>query len=476
MMRRSGFLFPSAGLRALGSVLSIVLIGVLFVGGAAAWALPAHSAAGATRAETLGEPGSGDYPQFLFNGRNRVNPHETILSPATAPNLTSFWTLSVGDDGPFAAPVVADSRVFEGEYVGNVQAIDATTGHVDWSYQTAAPVGTASAVSRGLVFAGDKSGTLYAIDQQTGTLRWSGSAGQQFFDPDTITVSKGGSKVYTSTVALPSPGGALAAWKASGCGASTCSPLWTANTKTLDTNPAVDASSATVFVASAGGYLYAFSASGCGASVCKPLWRGLIGSSGPPDTYGSLAIANGIIYVGTVQSSGVEAFSTAGCGAARCQPLWGYHVDVVGPSALAVADHKVFVSDHTGLHAFAVHCPRGSVCDPVWTDADAPDAKLLVANEVVYGTSGFNVLADAASTGRRLWTRTIPDTCASGPAVANGVVYFAATFANEILAYHLPSAAPPRGLRQDEPSRRVSDGLDFGSAVGHKDSARPLDR
>ena len=42
--------------------------------------------------------------------------------------------------------------------------------------------------------AGDYDGTLYALDERTGTILWSESAGQEFFDPENVTIA--GSMVF----------------------------------------------------------------------------------------------------------------------------------------------------------------------------------------------------------------------------------------------------------------------------------------
>src|SRR5207302_6420008 len=236
----------------------------------AAATIPAQTGAG--RPGVSGNARADWYPQFLFHGQNRVNPNETILGANNVSGLTSFWTFPTPPVSAFAAPVVDRGLLFEGEYAGAVQALDATTGQVVWSYQAAAPVVVASAVANGAVFAGDKNGTLYALDEQTGTLLWTGPvSGDQFFDPDNITVV--GGIVYAATLTLSASSGTLSAWSASGCGALTCSPLWTANIGAVEAGPA--ASDARAFVAAAYGGLYAFSTTGCPTPPCAPLWKGL---------------------------------------------------------------------------------------------------------------------------------------------------------------------------------------------------------
>ena len=105
-------------------------------------------------------------------------------------------------------------------------------------------------------------------------------------------------------------------------------------------------------------------------------------------------------------------------------------------TALAVARRHLFVGAADGLEAFPARCT--GVCPPTWKDTGAPGAKILVAHGVVYAASGTTALADSTDTGGRLWDATLPGSCASGPTVANGVLYFASTFANELVAFARP--------------------------------------
>ena len=72
-----------------------------------------------------------------------------------------------------------------------------------------------------------------------------------------------------------------------------------------------------VFVGSDDGKLYAFRGSGCGQSTCQPLWTGSLGT---PAFDSSPAIAGGMVFIGSAHS--LSAFTAAGCGSSVCQPLW----------------------------------------------------------------------------------------------------------------------------------------------------------
>jgi outer membrane protein assembly factor BamB len=290
------------------------------------------------------------------------------------------------------------------------------------------------------VYAGDYNGRLYALNERTGVLLWSGQAGNQFFDPDYITAV--GSLVFTVTI---SPGNTtpaeLSAWAGHGCGSSFCNPLWTANLAAAASGPAVRGN--TVFVAESNGWLYAYKTL-CG-TPCLPLWSGLFYPTSTGDVFDSLAIANGTVYVTNGTIPWVSAFPASGCGARLCIPIRQYQVgnsfrnNTYFPG-LAVANGILYVGTGTRLDAFKAQCGIGVICPLLWQDRFAPGAKPLVANGVVYAVSGSTVLADNGSTGARLWqTSTAPANGSStgGPAVANGTLYVEETAGAEVLAYHL---------------------------------------
>jgi outer membrane protein assembly factor BamB len=74
---------------------------------------------------------------------------------------------------------------------------------------------------------------------------------------------------------------------------------------------------AVVYAASGGTTLQAFAAEGCGAPTCTPLWSGAL----PATSNSNVAIAGGVVYVGTSNSQ-VLAFAADGCGGATmCPPI-----------------------------------------------------------------------------------------------------------------------------------------------------------
>jgi outer membrane protein assembly factor BamB len=95
--------------------------------------------------------------------------------------------------------------------------------------------------------------------------------------------------------------------------------------------------------------LYAFAATGCGASSCKPVWTG--------DTAGthigvSPTIANGVVYVGTDNGPGeLDAFAATGCPSGSCNPLFTFTLPSGGVTTPAtVANGAVYFGTDSASH------------------------------------------------------------------------------------------------------------------------------
>lgn len=140
------------------------------------------------------------------------------------------------------------------------------------------------------LYVGRSDGSVVALDAATGAVRWSVPVGA----PVTGAPALAGGVLY-----VPTGDGDLVAVDAAGCGAATCTPLWTAaidGTRLAQPAVAGDGDDAVVFVGTAGGELAAVAAAGCGAAECPgPLWQAPVGSAvtaGP-------AVSGGRVLVGT---------------------------------------------------------------------------------------------------------------------------------------------------------------------------------
>jgi outer membrane protein assembly factor BamB len=158
--------------------------------------------------------------------------------------------------------------------------------------------------------------------------------------------------------------GKVSAFSTAGCGTPKCMPLWQGSTDN-DITAAPAVGGGTLLVASADHFLYAFPAAGCGAPTCEPLWRGRLDGA---DVDSSVAVADGLAYVGTYDRGRLDAFAISGCGAAVCDPVWagqgGGHL-VTSP---AIGDGSVFIgSDDGHLYVFPAAGCGAPRCAPSWT-------------------------------------------------------------------------------------------------------------
>jgi outer membrane protein assembly factor BamB len=129
--------------------------------------------------------------------------------------------------------------------------------------------------------------------------------------------------------------------------------VWKANVGAIPAPPAV--AGETIVVVDHLGGVRAYSADGCGAATCSPLWSADAGAGVRTQP----AIAGGVVYVGTADGT-VLAFSLAGCGTPSCAPLWTGDANAAGVASSVVAagpvlaDGMVFVMLQNGeLVAFA---------------------------------------------------------------------------------------------------------------------------
>jgi polyvinyl alcohol dehydrogenase (cytochrome) len=99
------------------------------------------------------------------------------LTGADLGKLELKWAFGfAGDVTAFAAPTIVDGTLFVGSAGGTVQALDAKSGCLHWTYQANGPVRSAMGVSReagqtSLVFS-DQNGWVHGLDARTGRARW----------------------------------------------------------------------------------------------------------------------------------------------------------------------------------------------------------------------------------------------------------------------------------------------------------------
>jgi len=83
------------------------------------------------------------------------------------------WTKRIGPTE--SSPLVANGRVYVGDWRGKVYALDERTGRIRWSFQTGDKVKGGVALSGNRLFVGSYDGHVYALNARTGRKIWRAS-------------------------------------------------------------------------------------------------------------------------------------------------------------------------------------------------------------------------------------------------------------------------------------------------------------
>ena len=92
--------------------------------------------------------------------------------PSAAQTIPDAWDIFT------SSPAVANGRVYFGSGDGNVYAVDAATGVLQWKFPTQDVVHSSPAVVDNVVYIGSWDSRLYAIDADTGQQKWAFKAGE----------------------------------------------------------------------------------------------------------------------------------------------------------------------------------------------------------------------------------------------------------------------------------------------------------
>jgi outer membrane protein assembly factor BamB len=92
--------------------------------------------------------------------------------PPAAQSIPDAWDVFI------SSPALANGKVYFGSGDGNVYAVDAKTGLLQWKFATKDVVHASPAVAGGIVYVGSWDSALYALDAETGQLKWTFEAGQ----------------------------------------------------------------------------------------------------------------------------------------------------------------------------------------------------------------------------------------------------------------------------------------------------------
>ncbi|HKQ62791.1 MAG TPA: PQQ-binding-like beta-propeller repeat protein [Candidatus Polarisedimenticolaceae bacterium] len=92
--------------------------------------------------------------------------------PSAAQTIPDAWDIFT------SSPALANGKVYFGSGDGNVYAVDAKTGLLQWKFPTNDVIHASPAVANNTVYIGSWDSSLYALDADSGQLKWSFAAGQ----------------------------------------------------------------------------------------------------------------------------------------------------------------------------------------------------------------------------------------------------------------------------------------------------------
>ena len=236
------------------------------------------------------------------------------------------WTRHIGASE--TSPVVIGNRLYVGDWLGNVYALDKRTGRTVWTAHTGGAVKGGIAVSGNRVYAGSYDGHLYAFERATGRRLWRASGDPRLLGRGRST-RRPRPPTAASTSARPtarSTRSARRAASASGRTARAASSTARPRSGSSSSSPARTATRST-------------------RSTRRPATRaGRFKANGPIS--GSATVINGVVYFATLEEDG-RTRSTARTG----RLLWSF---ADGRYTPVVADKEhLYLVGYARLYAFA---------------------------------------------------------------------------------------------------------------------------
>lgn len=321
------------------------------------------------------------------------NPEETILQPP----LNLRWTFGP-TMGMSSAAVVGKTVFVRGGTPPILYALDADTGNVKWSRQTAAASHTSPAVDNNTIFIGNPctNCSFEAIDANTGSLKWSITLAQGARDATTVDgiVYFGSDDHYVRAAEI-----------------STGNLLWTSPDLGDGVTAVPAVANGKVFVGTWSGNIYALD-----SNTGIILWQFPAGGV----IFSSPSVIGNTVYVGSgtqnIYAINAEAGSQKWKFCCAEDSVWG---------SPAVAEGILYVQDLVGkVHALDIN--TGTLLWSYKTGA-APSSSFssaAIANGVVYiGSQDEFVYAFNAKSGNLLWKFQTGGPVLTSPAVANDMVY-----------------------------------------------------
>ncbi|MDD1721758.1 MAG: PQQ-binding-like beta-propeller repeat protein [Euryarchaeota archaeon] len=300
----------------------------------------------------------------------------SLVAGCPPSNSTLRWRSPNLGGGFVTAPTVGNGVICVPSNDGYIYTLNLATGQPAWPqpFQAGGQIRSSPAIKDSTIYVGSYDGYLYALDAATGRQKWS-----QLLTADGV--------VDSSPAVV---GGVVYVWS---------------NISNKGRLFALDAKNGSV------------------------LWRYptcLVANGN------SVAVANGVAYVGCYDNRSVYAIDVA-----TRRPRWGqpFKTDAGVTSSPSVAYGAVYVEDLNSVYAIDAATGEAKWPEPFTTggpEGGIP-AALTVANGMVFAASkDHNVYAINATTGQAAWPQpfTADSSVMAAPAYANGILYIGSETGN----------------------------------------------
>ncbi len=352
----------------------------------------------------------------FMNDSSRAGHAPGAVGPKSARKVWSY--IGGLDRAPFSgSAAVVGGRVFVGCDNQQLHCFHADTGDVLWKFQARHELFAAPVVAEGRVYLGEglhehEDARLYCLDASTGKKQWEfATAGHIEFSP---TYFRG--RLYVPA----GPDGVYCLDAATG------QAIWHARGLHVDLSPAVTAEGVFFGTSYGEAAFYCLKLDDGSIRWKRPAPQGVCGS---PSTDGQriyFGMGNGTFDMSHAQPEGMVACLSAADG----QVLWkAAHVKDTVLTSIALWQGRTFFASRDGV----VHCLEADTGRVIWTHP-APDAVVsspaVGDGRVYFGCDDAHVYCLDAATGRPMWkydtSRAIfnPDArVMSSPAIVNGRLY-----------------------------------------------------
>jgi outer membrane protein assembly factor BamB len=349
-----------------------------------------------------------DWSAFGFSpAGGRYNPYENVLNAGNVSQVSQRFATNLSNYGT-SSPVVSGGSLYFSSYDHYLNAVDATTGKTRWRYQTVEIVSSAT-VANGVVYTGSDGDYVYALRASDGSLLWQVPAAvpgtsspvvvngvvyvgwaNSMFALDAAT----GAQIWQYTApyyiydapAVANGTVYFQAYGVSGCctdtdfyavNAADGTLVWTYHTGIYGNAFGAPAVSNGVVYLAAIDYVYAFN-----AASGTVLWQ-----YSPALSLSSVAVANGVVYVNG--SLGISALD-----AKTGNVIWTNSAVVEVSNSLAVANGVLYIGSTTDNTFYALDAAGGTV---LWTYPNSLNGltSIAVANGVIYAGTGDGISAFA---------------------------------------------------------------------------------